>query len=113
MSDVLPSNLVSLLRAARCPNANCDNNGCITVYVGEGCGVEQEQCQWCYERNAALNASPMTPLTYSQACDLLARYAIAVQDRQCCGDELQPALNAALKACTDAMGVSAVEKNNE
>jgi hypothetical protein len=45
------------------------------------------------------------PLTYSQACNLLAAYAVAVQDRQCCGDELQPALNVALKACTDAMGV--------
>lgn len=45
-------------------------------------------------------------LTYSKACALLAAYAVAVQDRLCCGDELQPALDAALKACTDAMGTS-------
>jgi hypothetical protein len=45
-------------------------------------------------------------LTYSGACALLAAYAVAVRDRHCCGDEMQPALNAALKACTDAMGVA-------
>jgi hypothetical protein len=49
-------------------------------------------------------------LTYSQACDLLARYAVALQDRQCCGDEMQPAYMAALKACTDAMGVASPEE---
>lgn len=45
------------------------------------------------------------PVTYSHACALLTEYAVAVQDRYCCGDELQPALDKALKACTDAMGV--------
>jgi len=46
------------------------------------------------------------PLTYSGACKLLADYAIALHDRQCCGDSFQPQYIAALKACTDAMGVS-------
>lgn len=46
-------------------------------------------------------------LTYSQACALLAAYGVALHDRQCCGDELQPEYMKALTACTDAMGVKA------
>jgi hypothetical protein len=48
---------------------------------------------------------PKVALSYSQACALLAAYAVAQQDRHCCGDEMQPEYMAALKACTDAMGV--------
>lgn len=58
--------------------------------------------EWLDKRPAA---EPETPLTYAGACNLLVNYAIALQDRQCCGDELQPQYLAALKACTDAMGV--------
>jgi len=44
------------------------------------------------------------PMSYSRACALLADYAIALQDRQCCGDELQARYMEALTACTNAMG---------
>jgi hypothetical protein len=45
-------------------------------------------------------------LTYSQACALLVEYHVALVDRQVRGDEMQAAYMAALKACTDAMGVT-------
>jgi hypothetical protein len=46
--------LRGLLRAAICPSAKdgCDGKG-IPRQVGED-DWEQEQCQWCYERRAAL-----------------------------------------------------------
>jgi len=43
-------------------------------------------------------------VTYSQACALLAEYHIALSDRECCGDEMQPQYIAALNACLSAMG---------
>jgi len=63
------SNLVALLRSARCPNGRCDNNGTITVYLGEGMGVEQEQCQWCYERDAAIRSTDETPAAQNMHSD--------------------------------------------
>lgn len=60
-----------------------------------------------------LPAEPPKPaLTYSQACALLAEYHVATCDRQACGDSMQPEYMAALKACTDAMGVTAPTKSD-
>lgn len=65
--------LLKLLEAACCPN--CDGSGSIVHTVaaccgrptrsGECCGdpvpeQEQEQCQWCFERAAAISRSPQT-----------------------------------------------------
>lgn len=76
---------------------------------GIGCGNSVEDfIRWKAKASfcvAGCEVGEPPGLTYSQACDLLARYAVALQDRQCCGDEMQPAYMAALKACTDAMGV--------
>jgi len=60
---------LQLLAEANCSNRDCDGRGCITT-MGQGHGCdgtdevclvtcpvpvpEQEQCQWCYERNALL-----------------------------------------------------------
>lgn len=94
--------------------------------AGEGEQQEQEcnarllcsQCRGTYQDSLCRLAErvlshgldqrpqPSRSLTYSQACDLLARYAVALQDRQNCGDEMQPEYMAALKACTDAMGAT-------
>ena len=43
--------LVVLLGAAKCPA--CNGSGGIPQQIGEA-EWEQEQCQWCYEREAAL-----------------------------------------------------------
>jgi len=40
-----------LLRIARCPNKNCDNDGTILLDYTHG---DVEQCQWCYERDKAI-----------------------------------------------------------
>jgi hypothetical protein len=41
----------------------------------------------------------------SRIVELLNAYAVAYSDRHICGDEMQPALDVALKACIDAMSV--------
>ena len=49
--------LVALLKAARCPDENCDGKGTSWHVVMGGNGEaeqEQIQCQWCYERDAAM-----------------------------------------------------------
>jgi hypothetical protein len=53
--------LRDLLKIAKCPNANCDNNG--TICNGEydhGNGeieYDLEQCEWCDERFRVLEAA--------------------------------------------------------
>ncbi len=42
-------------------------------------------------------------MTTEEAQKLLDAYCIAQQDRHCCGDEMQPALNVARDACLKAM----------
>ncbi len=42
--------LIELLRAAKCPN--CDGSGCYIRDMGST-HDELQQCQWCFERNAA------------------------------------------------------------
>lgn len=44
----LTEQLRGLLKAARCPNNACDGKG--TIWDG----VDPEQCEWCFERDAAL-----------------------------------------------------------
>ena len=46
--------LIGLLSVAKCPN--CDGSGSVPVEGGDG-GWEAEQCQWCFEREAALKES--------------------------------------------------------
>lgn len=51
--------LEALLRAAKCPDPGCDGKGtvCRGEYQYENGAVEYDlvQCQWCDERDAALN----------------------------------------------------------
>jgi len=45
--------IIMMLKAARCPNGGCDNNGTITTAVIGKDGWPEpapEQCQWCYNR---------------------------------------------------------------
>lgn len=49
-------NLATLLREAKCPNANCDGEGHIAWDTGES--IEWEQCRWCWEQGAALASLP-------------------------------------------------------
>ena len=48
-----------LLKVAKCPDDNCDGNGTVLLgeYQHDNGEIEQhlEQCQWCCERDAALN----------------------------------------------------------
>ena len=44
----------AILEQARCPN--CDGRG-FTTYTVEAGVMEQEQCEWCYERHMALAAA--------------------------------------------------------
>ena len=46
-----------LLKAAKCPNVGCDEKGWVARQFAAG-EWEQEQCQWCCERNDALTAAP-------------------------------------------------------
>lgn len=48
-------------------------------------------------------------ITREQALQLLDRYATAAMDRHCCGDEFQPALEAAKEACFRAFGINTAE----
>lgn len=77
--------------------------------LGPFCEEHQNAVKAWNDRDAA---EPTPALTYSQACDLLARYAVALQDRQCCGDAFQPQYLEALKACTDAMGAQPERTND-
>jgi hypothetical protein len=58
-NDVTPSSTAAINRGwlseARCPNRNCDDGRIITYHNGE---AELEQCQWCEEKAAVLNALP-------------------------------------------------------
>jgi len=45
--------LKALLKVAKCPNIDCDNQGNIAVRDQDG-DWEAEQCQWCYERAEAV-----------------------------------------------------------
>lgn len=51
--------LTGLLTAASCPN--CGGQGWYPTFDGEGNELSQEQCQWCFERDAAL-AAPQPPV---------------------------------------------------
>lgn len=44
-----------LLEIAHCPDQDCDNKGTIAVRTSDD-EWEPQQCQWCYEKNALLNA---------------------------------------------------------
>jgi hypothetical protein len=46
---------LSLLKVARCPNSNCDNNGTIGTWNEYDNEWEPEPCQWCYEKKKLLN----------------------------------------------------------
>ena len=48
----------SFLEHARCPN--CDGQGWYVIPNRNTGDAEQEQCQWCEERNAILSAAPPT-----------------------------------------------------
>lgn len=45
--------LKALLKVARCPDPDCDNNGTIAVRVSDE-EWEPQQCQWCHEKRLEL-----------------------------------------------------------
>jgi hypothetical protein len=52
VAEELNKVITGLLDVAKCPN--CDGSGGTAVQVAEADWI-QEQCQWCYEKNEALN----------------------------------------------------------
>ena len=51
MSEARDDLLIRLLRGAKCPDPECSGRGWVAVQVGPD-DFEQQQCQWCDERNA-------------------------------------------------------------
>lgn len=55
-NELLHSVMLSLLKVAKCPHDNCDNNGTIAVQTYPNGEWEPEQCQWCYEKKKVIES---------------------------------------------------------
>jgi hypothetical protein len=92
-------------RHAHEPTSAADEPSACSCVCTHGVSMK-ESCPAC--GGAAVNI--VRPrVSYSQACDLLARYHVALGDRECCGDEFQPQYIDALNACLAAMGHASAE----
>ena len=45
---------LQLLKLAKCPNSNCDNNGTISYQISDD-EWEPQQCQWCDDKRKLLS----------------------------------------------------------
>jgi len=63
------TNLIGLLRYAKCPD--CDGSGTIWRQSLDDVSADQEQCRWCFERNAAFTAKEIPRMNVSPPKDVL------------------------------------------